>query len=153
MDISTTKEVIEDLIEINNDRVEGYKRAVKDIEGLDKALIPLFSEMAERSAANANALAAMGVQLNADIDQDTTASGKLHRLWMDIKAAFTGGSKEAILESCEFGEDAIQKVYSEAATEFKELPAELLDLMSEQQTALKKDHDTIKTLRDAAKKL
>lgn len=151
MNIETTKEVIEDLIEINNDRIDGYNKAKEDIEGIDAVLVPLFSEMAEHSAANVNALVDIGAKLNADINQGTTASGKLHRMWMDVKAAFTGGSKEAILESCEFGEDAILKVYGEVANEYAELPNELLDLIGEQQSQLRNDHDKIKGLRDAAK--
>lgn len=151
MDLSTTKEVIEDLIQINNDRINGYKNAIEEIEEFDAALVPVFTEMADHSATHVNDLAALGVSLNADIDQGTSVSGMLHRAWMDIKAAFTGGSKEAILESCEFGEDAILKVYSDGAKEFKELPNELLDLMSEQQSSLKKDHDIMKGLRDTAK--
>lgn len=151
MDISTTREVIEDLIEINNDRIDGYTKAQKDIKEFDALLEPVFGEMASHSKDNVSELINIGAQLNADIDQGTTASGKLHRLWMDVKSVFTGGSKEAILESCEFGEDAILKVYSEAAKEYPELPSELLDLMSEQQTKLKADHDKMKGMRDAAK--
>lgn len=151
MNISTTKEVIEDLIKINNDRIDGYTKAQKDIKEFDTLLEPVFAEMASHSKDNVSALIAMGTQLNADIDQGTTTSGKLHRLWMDVKATFTGGSKEAILESCEFGEDAILKVYSEAANEYADLPGELIDLMDEQQTKLKADHNKMKGMRDAAK--
>jgi hypothetical protein len=33
---------------------------------------------------------------------------------MDVKVSFSGNDRQAILESCEFGEDAAQKAYKDA---------------------------------------
>ena len=46
--------------------------------------------------------------------EGTLTTGKLHRVWMDVKAALTGKDREAILKSCEFGEGVAQDTYGKA---------------------------------------
>ena len=60
------------------------------------------------------ALATEVAALGDDIEKGTTNSGKIYRAWMDVKAAFTGHDRKAILASCEFGEDAAQAAYKTA---------------------------------------
>jgi uncharacterized protein (TIGR02284 family) len=38
-----------------------------------------------------------------------SSSGTLHRMWLDVKATFSGHDRKSILEECERGEDAIKK--------------------------------------------
>ena len=67
---------------------------------------------------------------------------------MDVKATFTGNDRKAILASCEFGEDAAQRAYDTALSSDAELPAEVRQVIMEQKTNLRRDHDRIKALRD-----
>jgi uncharacterized protein (TIGR02284 family) len=80
--------------------------------------------------------------------ETTTTSGKAFRVWMDFKAALTGKNRKAILSSCEFGEDAAQSTYEDTLKESTELPTEIVELISNQKTQLREDHDRVKTLRD-----
>ena len=41
--------VLNDLIQINNDRVVGYERAIKESKDMDVDLIAIFNEMANQS--------------------------------------------------------------------------------------------------------
>jgi uncharacterized protein (TIGR02284 family) len=66
---------------------------------------------------------------------------------MEIKAAFTGHTRHAILASCEYGEDAAQKAY-DTALESEHLPEYLSRIVLEEKMDLKTIHDQIKTLRD-----
>jgi uncharacterized protein (TIGR02284 family) len=70
---------------------------------------------------------------------------------MDVKAIFTGKDRQAILENCEFGEDAAQKAYNMALASDAEMSAETRNLITEQQSKLKTSHDLIKKYRDAHK--
>lgn len=93
---------------------------------------------------------ALGTEVSAfgkDIETGTTTSGKIHRAWLDVKAAFTGHDTHNVLEECEFGEDAILKAYR-TALEDENLPAYLRETISQQESELLDAHDEIKALRD-----
>jgi uncharacterized protein (TIGR02284 family) len=67
---------------------------------------------------------------------------------MDLKAAIAGKDRKAILENCEFGEDAAQKAYDLALNADVELEPSLRDLIVRQKAVLKTGHDEVKRLRD-----
>ncbi len=90
-------------------------------------------------------------QLGGEAAKGTTNSGKIYRVWMDVKATFTGHDRQAILENCEFGEDAAQKAYKAALASDAEIDAETRQLITDQQASLKTGHDLIKKYRDAHK--
>lgn len=144
-----TAEILNDLVEINNDRVEGYERASKETESRDADLRSLFDDMASTSRRYANELGQYVRQTGNDPAEGTTIRGKIYRAWMDVKATFTGKDRKAILASCEFGEDAAQRAYDEALSSDAEIPAEVRQLIMDQKTNLRRDHDKIKAMRDA----
>ncbi len=143
-------EILNDLIEINNDRVDGYEKAGKETASEDADLRSLFTDMANESRDYAAELRQHVYTTGEDPAEGTTARGKIYRVWMDIKAAITGKSRQAILASCEYGEDAAQKVY-DAALEEVELTGEVRKLVTEQKTRLKKSHDKIKRMTETKK--
>lgn len=141
-------EVLNDLIRINHDRVEGYERAIKEAKDSDADLKAIFSRMAQESKQYAAELTKEVIRRGADPAEGTTNSGKIYRVWMDVKAKFTGHDRKAVLENCEFGEDAAQKAYDLALKSDAEMPAEIRQLITNQKSALKTSHDTIKKYRD-----
>ncbi len=144
-------EVLNDLVEINNDRVNGYIKAAEDTDDADVDLKAIFVKMGEQSVGLKTTLMAEVVRLGGETEKDTSTLGKLHRMWIDLKATFTGNDREAILNSCEFGEDAIQKAYTEALSSSVEIDAETRQLIMAQQAELKTSHDVIKKYRDLQK--
>ncbi len=144
-----TIEVLNDLVLINNDRIAGYEHALKEITAEDDDLRSLFLSMIKESQDIRMELGSEVGSLGGDIDNGTSGSGKLYRAWMDIKAAFTGHGRHAILANCEAGEDAAQKAYTDALRT-EDLPAYVREMLGEQQWTLKTSHDKIKALRDMA---
>ena len=145
-----TIEILNDLIQINNDRIDGYEKALEELKQEDNDLRALFSSMISESH---EIRLALGTEVNAlggDMETSTTTSGKIYRAWMDFKAIFTGHDRHTVLANCERGEDAAQKAY-ETALEDEELPAYLREMILEQQQTLRQSHDKIKALRDASK--
>jgi len=142
------QEVLNDLIKINHDRSEGYERAVEDTRDRDTDLQSVFHRMADESKKYASELETEIRKTGGAAATDTTVSGKIYRVWMDLKSAVTGKTKKSILESCEYGEDATQKAYEEALKSDAELSAEVRQLIVNQKAALKTAHDTIKRYRD-----
>ncbi|NMH27755.1 PA2169 family four-helix-bundle protein [Flavobacterium silvaticum] len=146
MSTSKTVSALNDLIEINNDRIEGYKKAMKETD--DSDLKRLFAELSITSEKNLSELLKQVYGLGGTPEEGTRATGKLFRAWMDLKAAVTGNDKHGILSSCEFGEDKAQEAY-EAALEDESLTPEQRSMVQSQKTALRADHDKVKALRDA----
>ena len=140
--------VLNDLIIINHDRVVGYEKAADEARDIDVDLRAIFSRMAEESRQYAAELTQEVVKLGGDPATGTTNSGKIYRVWMDLKATFTGNSRQAILENCEYGEDAAQKAYDSALKSDAEMSSDIRQLISNQKSSLRTSHDVIKKYRD-----
>jgi uncharacterized protein (TIGR02284 family) len=140
-------ETLNDLLQINNDRIVGYEKAIEELEPKDSDLKALFVRMIGESHKLKLALATEVQALGKDAETGTTNSGKLYRAWMDVKAVFTGHDRKTILDNCENGEDAAQRAYKEALAE-ENLSAHLRTLLTEQKAQLRLSHDEIKALRD-----
>lgn len=143
-----TAEVLNDLIQINNDRIEGYEKARQELKDEDADLKTLFLNMIGESQKYKMALATEVSALGEAIETGTTNSGKIYRAWMDVKALFTGHDRKTVLNNCEFGEDAAQNAYK-MALEADDIPSNIRELISDQKAALRVSHDEIKRLRDA----
>jgi uncharacterized protein (TIGR02284 family) len=146
-------EVLNDLIKINNDRIAGYENAAENIEQSEVMLKTLFFQLAEESQEFKRELSERVTSLGGEPASDSTAPGKVYRLWMDIKATFTGKDRHAILESCEFGEDAAQRAYKMALEDRDELPYSTVQLIEDQKALLRMSHDLIRNQRDEHKQV
>ncbi|MCZ4224818.1 PA2169 family four-helix-bundle protein [Pedobacter rhodius] len=145
-------QVLNDLIEINNDRADGFDRASSDLEAENVDLKAIFDKFASDSRENVIELAALVGRKGENPDTGNTIFGTLHRAWIDVKASFGGNDRHSILAECERGEDAIKKAYRDALQE-NELGEQVREVLLKQQEGISTGHDTIKALRDAQKAL
>lgn len=140
------QDAIYSLIVINNDRYEGYKTAAEEAKDAD--LKALFLRYSNQSQGFNNELRRL-IPNDEDPKDDTTASGKLYRVWMDIKAAMASNDRKAVLASCEFGEDTALGTYTEALEE-GELTPEVHEIISRQANEVREAHNYVRSLRDNA---
>jgi len=141
-------DVLNDLVQINNDRIKGYEKAIEDSQNEELDLDSMFNQMISQSEQNKSQLINEINSLGGKADKgSTTNSGKLYRTWMDVKSAFQGHSEKSALELCEFGEDAAQKAYNDALST-DDLPSSTRQLLLAQKSKLKESHDIIKRQRD-----
>ena len=147
--IEKSAEVLNDLIQINNDRVNGFEKVIADLTDSDSDLKALFLEYAGDSRKNSEELTAIVSRTSQTADTGTSISGSIHRAWIDIKAVFTGKDRKSLLDECERGEDAIKKAYQSAMSE-GELSGETFSIIAAQAQTIKIAHDRIKALRDSA---
>lgn len=107
-----------------------------------------FAESATR-AKYANELEAELALAKGDTeDIGGTATGAIHRSWVDLKASL-GGGDHALLETAEQGEDIAKKAYREAL-EAKDLPsAATRELLMRQQAHILTSHDKVRAFRDS----
>jgi uncharacterized protein (TIGR02284 family) len=141
-------ETLNDLVEINNDRIVGYEKAIEELHPEDSDLKSLFAQMIVESQKLKMELATEVQRYGSDIETGTTNSGKIYRAWMDVKAIFTGHDRKTVLNNCEFGEDAAQKAYK-TALEMDNLSDDVRALITKQKAQLRVSHDEIKALRDS----
>ncbi|HMT35863.1 MAG: PA2169 family four-helix-bundle protein [Bacteroidetes bacterium] len=148
MENNKTIEVLNSLITINNERIEGYETASK--ESKEQDLKSLFTDFTSTSQKCKQELVIEVTKLGGKIAEGTMISGKFFRVWMDVKAALTGNDRKAILDSCEYGEDTAVNAYNEV------LKNNLNDITTEQQSMIRAqyhlivaDHNKVKSMRDA----
>ena len=142
-----TIEVLNDLLQINNDRITGYEKAIRETKSEDEDLKIFYATMIAESHRNKIALATEVQALGAEVETGTTTSGKIYRAWMDVKAVFTGHNRHTILSNCEAVEEATQRAYR-TALEREALPAYIRELLVRQEEAMRSNHEEIRTMRD-----
>lgn len=148
MDTEKTVDVLNRLVEINNDRIEGYETASKEIEEQD--FKSLFSQFAQTSYSCKQELTGEIYRLGGEPTEETKITGKFFRVWMDVKAALTGKDIKAVLVSCEYGEDHAIKTYENVLEEeLEHLSLAQQSMIRNQYTLIKSDHYRIKSMRDA----
>lgn len=134
---------------INHDRTEGYARAAEDAKDNDLKII--FTRFSTQSKTFSNQLKDfVGDWDKLPEDDKTKISGKLYRVWMDIKAALAGNNRKSVLNSCEFGEDVAKKTYDDILNDTEDIPTDVIAVLRQQRMALQEGHDMIKSMRDRA---
>ena len=151
MEKEKVSSILNDLVRINHDRVVGYEKAIDELKDEDADLKTLFQRYVSESQKYANELTSEVSRLGGDAPDGTTNSGKIYRVWMDLKAAVSGHDRKTVLANCEFGEDAAQKAYDMALNTEEDLEAPLRELIIKQKAALRVGHDEVKRLRDMHK--
>ena len=136
-----TVSVLNDVVEILNDRIEGYERAMKDVEFEDVDLKAMFANLIHESRNYRNEIIQEITSLGGEPERGTTTSGQIHKAWMDLKAAFTGKDRESILSSCEFGDNAALDTYRDSLDE--DLPANVREILMRQMNSIQRTHDSI----------
>ena len=145
----TTKENLENrlggIFEKNIDAWKGYQNAAKNAEDHN---LKLFFERKSRERHMFNQDLKREITVNyGEIEEDGSATGTIHRAWMDIKSFFTGNNDEAMLEECIRGDKAAQEEY-EDILEDQDLPLSIAALIRDQKVKIQNDLYKIKTMED-----
>ncbi|MBV9242851.1 MAG: PA2169 family four-helix-bundle protein [Acidobacteria bacterium] len=138
-------DTVNNLIETCRDGQEGFQQAAEAIN--DSELKTLFYEYSQQRAQFGAVLMELVRELGGDPAHSGSTAGALHRGWMDLKGAITGGSEESILNECERGEDSAKDAYKDALE--KNLPSNIADVVRQQATAVQAAHNRVRELRNA----
>lgn len=141
-------EVLDSLIETLKDGQKGFNQAAEGVSNPN--LKSLFRDYSQQRSRFATALQ-NEARNHGETDPETgsSATGALHRGWINLKSAVTGGDEHAILAECERGEDSAVEEYKKALQDG--LTPSVQELVSRQFAEIKAAHDRIKSLRDATK--
>ena len=140
--------VLNNLIETLKDGQQGFKQAAEGVSNPN--LKSLFRDYSQQRSRFATALQTEA-RLHGETKPETgsSATGAMHRGWINLKSAITGGDEHAILAECERGEDSAVEEYRKALDDG--LSPSARELVSRQFADVKAAHDRIKSLRDASK--
>lgn len=143
-------EDLNDLVRINNDRIQGYEKAIEDNE--DAQLDDLFRHYVVQSQKFRSQLADHIVRIDGKAVTDATStdvSSKIHRAWIDIKSALTGKDRDTVLSSVEFGENVAVEAYKDAI-EKDHIPAYIKEDLTKQLAELNEAYQKMKAMHKAA---
>jgi uncharacterized protein (TIGR02284 family) len=142
----TILEVLGDLLKINRDRVEGYKKASYNTS--DAGLKALFSTMADQARKNVTDIMKEIILHKGSIDTvELTNTGKLYKVWLTFKGQFSSHSIKNILTLCESREAAAMSIYQKAKK--KSFGVQLERLIEQHAVSLKSSHEVIKVYKQA----
>jgi uncharacterized protein (TIGR02284 family) len=112
MEVEEMISCLNSLIETCRNGELGYAEAAGLVK--DTRLQTILEGYSKERAGFVRALQAEVTRLGGAPAESGTFGGALHRGWIDLKAAATLGSGEAILAACETGEDSAWTHYKEA---------------------------------------
>jgi uncharacterized protein (TIGR02284 family) len=139
---------LNELIEINYSRIDGYKKAAEDIDGGD--LKGLFQGMVNESEHFADQLSEHVEKFGGDPATGSTFTGKIHQVWLDFKAAVSSNNRETILSSCEFGDQTAIKAYDTAlALDKVQASPDFMSLLHAQRSSISESMKVIQSLRSS----
>jgi uncharacterized protein (TIGR02284 family) len=123
----------------------------KPAEGVsDPKLRSLFRDYSDQRSRFLTALqTAARKRGETEPETSSSAAGALHRGWINLRSAISGGDEHAILAECERGENSAVEEYKKALEDGSSPSAQ--ELVSRQFAEIKAAHDRIKSLRDATK--
>lgn len=139
--------VINRLIEVCHDGEKGFAAAADALQDAT-----LKTELMRYSTQRGDFSSQLETTLRQAGEKPVThgsASGAIHRGWMNLKASTMRDNTHAVLAECERGEDTAVDAYRDAVASV--LPNDIEKLVMTQYHAIERAHDRIRSLRDATK--
>lgn len=135
------------LIELHNDRIQGYENATN--ETWEVELKFLFLRFARTSIDCRSELVLEVTLLRGVPEGETQISAKFNRIWVNLKTALSNNNQTIMLRSLEQEEGVLLKAYTDILRDGMEYlnPAQQ-NLLQEQYLMLKLDHDAVEELCD-----
>ncbi|MDH7912892.1 PA2169 family four-helix-bundle protein [Winogradskyella sp. SYSU M77433] len=136
---------LNDLLEKTYDAEKGFKKAAENVE--NPSLKSYFSDKAQERYNFGHELKSELVSFNQEIDKGGSATGTLHRAWMDVKSLFSSEDEESMLEEAIKGERAAINEYKEVINDTS-LPLSTKSILESQKTKIENGLSKIKTLEN-----
>ncbi len=130
------------LLETCRDGEAGFRNAAENLT--DAAVSARFQEFARERAGFADELTREVQRLGGTAASGGSASGALHRGWMNVKGAVTGRDDASLIAEAERGEDVAVSTYRTALEQA--LPAEVKAIVERQSARVKAVHDEVRLM-------
>ncbi|WP_026708590.1 PA2169 family four-helix-bundle protein [Flavobacterium frigidarium] len=145
MDDIKTIGLLNNLIIVNNDRIEGYEMAIEETEENDLKL--LFSQFIQTSVKCKSELLSEVRRLEAEAFISDRRKASFFTAWTEVKSALNSKNRKVILDACEEGENVVKKNYEDTIRDHgTDLSINELAMLKNQYMDLKNDHDRVEAM-------
>ncbi len=124
---------LNELLEKNYDAEKGYKKAAEIVDNVK--LKQFFNDQAQKRYDFGHELKTEIRNYGETPEKGGSASGTMHRAWMDIKSTFTSNDEEAILNEVETGEKKAVEEYNDIINDTT-LPPTTKKILSKQRESI-----------------
>ncbi|MBV8325028.1 PA2169 family four-helix-bundle protein [Chryseobacterium sp.] len=150
MNNEKTVSVLNDLLNITNDRIQGFSKVEDKVWDQYPQLRADYDTMVSQSHTMKNELTHLITERGGTPEQSGSTAGAIHRAWIDIKNSFAGDSANATLGNVVYGEKAAIDAY-EKALESGDLCPQSSQVVLQQLHQLKTSHDKFQNLEEIKK--
>lgn len=138
-------EKLNDLLEKTYDAEKGFKKAAENTDHGN--LKSYFQRKAQQRYDFGHELKEEISRFGQEVEKGGSATGAVHRTWMDIKALFSSDDAESMLEEAIRGEKSSVDEYGDVL-EDTSLPSSTRNLLMRQKDAIESGLSTIEKLED-----
>lgn len=144
----TVRMAIKNLVDIAHTGHEGYNTAADNVKNPEYAA--LFRGFAQQRQTFEHELKQCVARLGGDPEAKSaggmleSAAGALHRGWINIKSAITGGGESAILDECERGDEIAIQAYQSALEQ--PFPQDVAQMLRQQYQSIQEAYTRVKGL-------
>ncbi|QIY90103.1 PA2169 family four-helix-bundle protein [Chryseobacterium gallinarum] len=151
MNNEQTISVLNDLLQITNDRIKGFEKVEGKVWEMYPDIKDEYDRMISQSKVMKNELINLITEKNGVPQDSPSIAGAIHRTWIDIKNSFTVGNLEnSTLENVVFGEKAAIEAYQNAL-DTGELCEKSTKIVAEQLRNLKDSYRQFKKIEEYKK--
>lgn len=148
MENSKTISILNDLLHIINDRLQGFEKVEGKVWKKNHQLQNQYEHITTQCKIMKNEIINLITQRHGDPNDSASLSGTLHRAWIDIKNSFTVSHlEESTLQNVVFGENAAIQSYQQAL-DSGDLDPESSAVISEQLKKIKDSCHEFKGIYD-----
>lgn len=147
MENNKTVDVLNNLLQITNDRLEGFKNVDAKMISSYPKLRQEYDHAVIQSSRFRTELSSLIQEQGGDPDDNATVAGGLHRTWIDVKNSLSFNKGEATLENVLFGEKAAIKAF-ENAVDSGDLCPESTEVVQNQLNELKDSYRKFESLEE-----
>ncbi|MGH1517067.1 PA2169 family four-helix-bundle protein [Chryseobacterium sp. JK1] len=147
MNNEKTVSVLNDLLNITNDRIKGFSKVEDKVWDHYPQLRSEYNTMVSQSHTMKNELSDLITAKGGTPDHSGSAAGAIHRAWIDVKNSFAGDTASSTLGNVVYGENAAIDAYQQAL-EGGDLCPESSHLVLNQLHQLRASHDKFQNLED-----
>lgn len=151
MENKKTVSVLNDLVQIINDRIEGFGKVDGKIWERYPDIKEEYERMISRSKVMKNELIDLIREKGGEAQDSPSVAGAIHRTWIDIKNSLPVNTEESTLENVVFGERAAVETYQKAL-DSGDLDDQSYQIVAEQLQNLKSSYEQFKNIEEYKKK-
>ena len=142
-----TRQVLKDLIKINNDRIGWYQSALGQQDRLEPQVRELINDIISEGMLYRQQLLQAVKQLQGETGNDPNILGIIYTAWRDLRVAFSGNSQRAIVSSCLYSEEIALHSYRAALGNDQGISEEVSQLLGEHINGFRRNYDMLKCYR------